>query len=72
MQKNWSEPHSFNGRLESVVGEPESNIALIRRPFWIERPAALSVLKAHVESRGLCSIEGIGGVGKSTLAALFA
>ena len=72
VQKNWSQPQTFDGRLAAVVGQVESNVSLLRRPFWIERPAALGELAAHVDRDGMCSVEGIGGVGKSTLAALFA
>ena len=73
VQNNWSEPQSFGGRLAAVVGQPDSNIAVVRNPFWIERPAALSALTAEVESSGgLCSVVGMGGVGKSTLALLYA
>lgn len=30
VQKKWCQPQSFGGRLAAVIGQPESNIALIK------------------------------------------
>ena len=72
LAKYWTEPQTFDGRLW-VVGCPvDSNISLGRKRFWIHRPAGMSVLTASMQTSGTCAIHGIGGVGKSILAAQFA
>ena len=49
-----------------------SSIPLIKRNYWVERHAVMSRLEEHLNSKdAACVVRGFGGVGKSTLLALY-
>ena len=85
--QQWSHPQAFSGRLEAfrqearraslqqreLACQPQlhSSIPLAKRTYWVERRGVTFRLEEHLRKDGACVVRGFGGVGKSTLLALY-
>ena len=88
MLRHGGEPQVLEGRLQTYLQESAtpplqqrevqslkqlaSNIALAKLHFWVQRPALVQQLEQLLQEYSVCVLYGFGGVGKSTIAALYA
>ena len=70
-QRRTATIESFRAQEMANIAQLSSYILLAKRSHFVERTATTEQLSATLAHKGVCVLHGFGGVGKSTLAALY-